>query len=157
MGIIFVTGDTAAALSVDQTAGSNPIINLQNNGDHVVTGDMNMGHINVIYYKSATMLKTVRCQLGDEAKDFKIFYINLTIASERVPLSSTPPSVQHIGSTQKGHSFSAPKNSSVPHQKTLSSTPPQFHISLSSTLLQFHTPAHFHNSFFGVELSGLLS
>ena len=67
MGIIFVTCDTAAALSVDQTAGSNPIINLQNNGDHVVTGDMNMGHINVIYYKSATMLKTVRCQLGDEA------------------------------------------------------------------------------------------
>lgn len=81
LGIIFVTGDTAAALSVDQTAESNPIINLQNNGDHVVTGDMNMGHINVIYYKSATMLKTVRCQLGDEAKDLKIFHINLTTAT----------------------------------------------------------------------------
>ena len=39
---------------------------------------------------------------------------------KRVPLSSTAPSVQHISSTQKGHSFSAPKS--------LSSTPktPQF-------------------------------
>ena len=42
--------------------------------------------------------------------------------SNRAPLSSTPPSVQHISSTQKGHSFSAPdithfhtKNSSVQH------------------------------------------
>ena len=68
-----------------------------------------------------------------------------------VPLSSTPPSVQHISSTQKGHSFSAPKipqfhtkNPSVPHpsvqhQKSLSSTPfsstpktPQFHTKKSS-------------------------
>ena len=47
----------------------------------------------------------------------------------RVPLSSTPPSFQHISSTKKGHSFSAPeirqfhtKNPWDPHQKPLSST-----------------------------------
>ena len=66
------------------------------------------------------------------------------------PLSSTSPSVQHISSTQKGHSFSASKipqfhtwnpsvqyTPSVPYQKPLSSTP------LSST-----------PGFFGVELRG---
>ena len=74
------------------------------------------------------------------------------------PLSSTPPSVHHISSTQKGHAISAPKipqfhtkNPSVPHQKI-----PQFHTKtlsvphqklLSSNLLsttpktpKFHTP-----------------
>ena len=80
-----------------------------------------------------------------------------------VPLSSTPPSVQHISSTQKGLSFSAHKslsstpktpqfntNPSVPHPKPLSSTQtPQFHTKnpsvpppLSSTpkTPQFHPP-----------------
>ena len=67
---------------------------------------------------------------------------------QRVPLSSTPSSVQHISSTQKGHSFSAPripqfnttplfhtKNPSVQHipsvpqRKTLSSTQKKLYIS----------------------------
>ena len=87
--------------------------------------------------------------------------IDLTISLSWVPLSSTPPSVQHISSTQKGHSFSAPKslsstpktpqfntNPSVPHQKTLSSTPlsstpktPQFHPRIRIHLI----PAEFHS------------
>ena len=62
----------------------------------------------------------------------------------RVPLSSTPPSFQHISSTKKGHSFSAPeirqfhtKNPWDPHQKPLSSTQKtlQFHTQTP----QFHT------------------
>ena len=45
----------------------------------------------------------------------------------RVPLSFTQISlVQHISSTSETHLFS-PKNPWVPHQKSLSSTPPQFH------------------------------
>ena len=41
-----------------------------------------------------------------------------------VPLSSTPPSVQHISSTQKGHSFSAPKSlSSTPKTPQFNTTP----------------------------------
>ena len=57
-----------------------------------------------------------------------IFFYFSHIRILRVPLSSTPPSVQHISSTQKGHSFSAPeipqfntKNPSVTHEKPLSS------------------------------------
>ena len=83
--------------------------------------------------------------------------------NQRVPLSSTPPSLQHIFSTQKGHSFSIPKipqfhttnpsvqhnplsskpkshqfntPSSVKHQKTLSSTP----LSSISKTPHFHAP-----------------
>ena len=71
----------------------------------------------------------------------------------RVPLSSTQtPSVQHISSTQKGHSFSAPKipqfhtkNPSVPHQKTLSSTPP---LSSTPKTPQFHTKKLYTNELY---------
>ena len=58
-----------------------------------------------------------------------------------VPLSSTPPSVQHISSTQKGHFLLAPKS--------LSSTPkiPQFQtkkpLSSTSKTPQFYTPLNF--------------
>ena len=95
----------------------------------------------------------------------KFFFI--LISFKGVPLSSTPPSVQHISSTQKGQSFSAPeipqfhtKNSSVQHNP-LSSTPetPQFNTSpsvphqktLSSTHPLSSTPK---NPLFGVELRG---
>ena len=52
----------------------------------------------------------------------------------RIPLSSTPPSIQQISSTQKGQFFSAPKvpqfhteNPSVQHNPLSSTHPPQFH------------------------------
>ena len=71
------------------------------------------------------------------------------ITSRRVPLSSTTPLVQHIRSTQKGHSFTTnkipqfnTKNLSVPDQKT-----PQFDTPLAYKELFFV-------SFFCVELRG---
>ena len=57
-------------------------------------------------------------------KFFKIsFYPKIFLLWKGILLSSThTPSVQHIGSTQGPHPFST-RNSSVPHQNPLSSTP----------------------------------
>ena len=50
----------------------------------------------------------------------RILYKNNNILFIWLPLRFHTPSIQHIGSTQKGHSFSAPKI-------------PQFHTPLSFT------------------------
>ena len=55
-------------------------------------------------------------------------FVHQNFFQNRVSLSSAPPSVQHISSTHKSHSFSASKipqfkHPSVPHQKPLSFTP----------------------------------
>ena len=83
-----------------------------------------------------------------------------------------PPSVEHISSTQKGHSFEAPKipqfhvkNPSVqyrkplrPTQKPLSSTPktPLFHTKNSSLQHNPQTKTVSNRGVFGVELRGVL-
>ena len=79
------------------------------------------------------------------------------------------PSIQHISSKQKSHSFSAPeipqfhtKNSSVPHQKLLGSTPktPKFHTVLTSTpnTPQFHTKTpQFHTKYPSIQHQKTLS
>ena len=67
-----------------------------------------------------------------------IVFLFELIDFSRVPLSSTQtPSIQHIGSTQGPHLFST-RNTSVPHQTPLSSTPKP----LSSTHLNYsnHQP-----------------
>ena len=85
------------------------------------------------------------------------------IGFQWVPLSSTSPSVQHISSTQKGHSFSAPKNPqfhtknpSVPHQKHLSSTikTSQFNTLLRKKLCWTEGFLVWNRGSLGVELRG---
>ena len=69
---------------------------------------------------------------------FSYLVLERSVDQRRVPLSFTPPSVQHINSTQQGHSFLAPKI-------------PQFNTLLSST------PKGVWNwRVFGVELRGVL-
>ncbi len=53
------------ALGHDQSINSNPIVNIENNGNKTVTGHSSYGSSNIIYSKGCIILKMIRCYLGD--------------------------------------------------------------------------------------------
>jgi len=67
LGRMMIYGDVTSALSADQTIGSNPIVNKENNGDHNVEGNSGSGSSSITYSKGGFVIKMMRCHLGDEA------------------------------------------------------------------------------------------
>ena len=49
--VLVITGRLRSALGADQTTASYPIVNQDNNGDHVVTGHDTAGSYTIIYSK----------------------------------------------------------------------------------------------------------